>query len=235
VNYDIELSHIALPFRSSLPPYITVAITRQGICSVAIPWKKARQTLLGCGNEHHRGGKMIRPEFRKILVDQRGAAIILWSFFSASIPIYLLIARHLLANPNLGTNQSIAQPARIIFWLLTIVDLGYYAYWRKQNLAPAVIRRDARKTKLFRALEDYQGRDEEQAAYNVSTFVTRKVVIFAIIEALAVYGFVLAFLGRFVFDQYLLSLLSLVLLAAEFPSEKTINALLQQGEHSTSV
>jgi hypothetical protein len=45
----------------------------------------------------------------------------------------------------------------------------------------------------------------------------------------------LAFLGRFVFDQYLLSLLSLVLLAAEFPSEKTIDALLQQGEHSTSV
>ena len=177
---------------------------------------------------------MIRPEFRKILVDQRGAAIILWSFFSISIPVYLLIARHLLTNPNLGTNPSIAQAARIVFWLLTIVDLGYYAYWRKRNLAPAAILRDARKTKLFRALEEFQGRDEEQAAYNVSTFVTRKVVIFAIIEAIAVYGFVLAFLGRFVFDQYLLSLLSLILLAAEFPAEKTINALLREVGASTA-
>ena len=31
---------------------------------------------------------MIRPEFRKILLDQRGAAVILWSAFVISIPIY---------------------------------------------------------------------------------------------------------------------------------------------------
>jgi len=53
---------------------------------------------------------MIRPEFRKILLDQRGAAVILWSFFFISVPIYLVIARHLLGNPNLGTNPAIAAP-----------------------------------------------------------------------------------------------------------------------------
>jgi len=64
----------------------------------------------------------------------------------------------------------------------------------------------------------------------VSTYVTRKVVIFAIIEAIAVYGFVLAFLGRFVGDQYLLSGLSLVVLALEFPSEKSLEALVRAVE-----
>lgn len=173
---------------------------------------------------------MIRPEFRKILLDQRGAAVILWSFFVISIPIYLVISRSVLANPNVGTNPSIADPARIIFWFLTLVDLGYYAYWRKRKSTTEAILHDAKTTKLFRALQDFSGAIEERAAFVVSTYITRKVVIFAIIEAIAVYGFVLAFLGRFVGDQYLLSGLSLVVLALEFPSEKSLEALVRAVE-----
>jgi hypothetical protein len=169
---------------------------------------------------------MIRPDFRKILLDQRGAAVILWSFFAISIPVYLVIARQLLGNPKLGTNLALAEPSRIIFWILTVVDLGYYIYWRQKNLTPQGIRRDARQTKLFRALEDFNGVDEQNAAYIVSTYVTRKVVIYAIIEAIAVYGFVLAFLGRFVVDQIVLSVLSLILLAVEFPRQKSLDALI---------
>jgi len=177
---------------------------------------------------------MIRPDFRKILLDQRGAAVILWSFFFMSVPIYVAIARHLLNDPDLGTNPSIARPARIFFWLLAVIDIGYYFYWRDRKVSAAAIQREARKTKLFRALESYQGAAEERAAYAVATLVTRKVVIFAIIEALAVYGFVLAFLGRFVADQIVLSLLSLVLLAVEFPSVKSFDKLLQNTEGWTS-
>jgi hypothetical protein len=177
---------------------------------------------------------MIRPEFRKILLDQRGAAVILWSCFVISIPIYLVISRSVLANPNVGTNRSIADPARLIFWFLTLVDLGYYAYWKRRNLTEAAILRDSKTTKLFRALEQFTGVLEERAAYVVSTYVTRKVVIFAIIEAVAIYGFVLAFLGRFVFDQYLLSAASLALLAIEFPSENSLGKLVQAVEQSAT-
>jgi len=173
---------------------------------------------------------MLRPEFRKILLDQRGAAVILWSFFAISIPIYLVIARQLLGNPSVGTNPAIAVPSRIIFWILTVVDLGYYAYWRKKNLTAHAIRRDARQTKLFRAVAEFNGVDEQNAAYIVSTYITRKVVIFAIIEAIAVYGFVLAFLGRFVADQIALSLLSLILLAVEFPRQKSLDGLIDAAE-----
>ena len=149
---------------------------------------------------------MIRPEFRKILLDQRGAAVILWSFFVISIPVYVVIARNILGNPNLGSNRAIAEPAQNHLLaahacrsrLLCLI--GRNATCRRKRYCKA-----RKATKLFRALEEFQGVHEERAAFAVSAYVTCKVVVFAIIEAIAVYGFVLAFLGRFVFDQYLLS------------------------------
>lgn len=177
---------------------------------------------------------MIRTEFRKILLDQRGAAVILWSCFVISIPIYIVIARNVLENPNIGSNRSFAASVRIVLWLLTIVDLGYYVYWRKRKFSSASILRDARSTKLFRALEEFSGPVEERAAYVASTYVTRKVVIFAIIEAIAVYGFVSGILGRFVSDLYFLSMISLVLLIIEFPSRNSLEELLRAVEQSPS-
>jgi len=93
---------------------------------------------------------MIRLEFRKILLDQRGAAVILWSAFVISIPIYLVIARNVLGNPNIGSNRSLAETARVVLWLLTVVDLGYYAYWRKRNLSSGDPARRARDQTLSR-------------------------------------------------------------------------------------
>jgi hypothetical protein len=63
--------------------------------------------------------------------------------------------------------------------------------------------------------------------------VTRKIVLFAIIEAIAVYGMILALVGRFLPDQYLLSGLAVVLLIVEFPSEKSFSAVLQKLDHDT--
>jgi len=177
---------------------------------------------------------MIRPEFRKILLDQRGAAVILWSCFVISIPVYILIARHVLENTNFGANRSFAQIGRIVLWVLTVIDLGYYAYWRRRHMSSESILRNARSTKLFRALEEFNGSVEERAAYVVSTYVTRKVVLFAIIEAIAVYGFVLAIIGRLLSGLYLLSTLSLVLLVIEFPSANSVAGLVQAVEQTPS-
>ena len=174
---------------------------------------------------------MIRPEFKTILLDQRGAAVIIWSFFVIFIAVYVVISRNLLANPDFGRGFSYAAAGRAVVWLLTFIDLGYYIYW-KRYLAPEAVLRDAKTSKRLRALEGYKGADEERAAAVVSTYVTRKVVLFAIIEAIAVYGMILALVGRFVLDQYLLSALALVLLIVEFPSAKSFSALLEKLEHN---
>jgi hypothetical protein len=173
---------------------------------------------------------MIRPEFKKVLMDQRGAAVILWSFFTISIPIYIWIAQSVLANPKYAQGLSFAATARIVLWVLVVIDLGYYVFWKKRYLTPEALLDKSQKTKLFRALQEYKGPVEERAAAVVSTYGTRKVVIFAIIEAIAVYGLVLAIVGRYLLDQYLLSALSMVLLTLEFPTERFLKNLLVKIE-----
>ena len=172
---------------------------------------------------------MMRPEFKTILLDQRGAAVIIWSFFVIFIALYLFISRHLLANPDFGRGFSYAAAARSVFWLLAVVDIGYYIY-SKRHLAPEAVLREAKASKRLRALEGYKGADEERAAATVSTYITRKIVLFAIIEAIAVYGLILALMGRFLLDQYLLSALALVLFIVEFPSARSFSAVLQKLE-----
>lgn len=167
---------------------------------------------------------MIRPEFRTLLMDQRGAAVILWSFFVICIPIYIFISNKFFADSGSGAS-SFSYTIRVLLWLLTLVDIGYYVHWKRRNLAPEAILAGAKDAKLLRALSEFDGRTEKRAALAVSALLTRKVVVYAIIEAVAVYGFVMAFIGGFVADQYLLSALSLVLLIAEFPSEKSFQAI----------
>jgi len=178
---------------------------------------------------------MIRPEFKKLLMDQRGAAVILWSFFMISIVIYIVISRNVLANPKYAQGLSFAEKARVVLWILVLVDLGYYIYWKRRYLTPQAILHNSQKTKIFRALQEYKGSAEERAASIVSTFVTRKVVIFAIIEAIAVYGLVLAIVGRYLSDQHLLSALSLALLALEFPTQRFLESLLREIEEPPEI
>jgi hypothetical protein len=173
---------------------------------------------------------MIRPGFRELLVDQRGAAVILWSAFMIFIVVYLVIAQNVLANPKYARGLWFADSARMILWALAIVDLGYYVYWKKRFLTPAAIAAGSSKTKILRALDSYDNLHEKQAALVVSTYITRKVVLYAIIEALAVYGLVLAIVGRFFMDQYALSALSLILLALEFPTARSLEAALRTIE-----
>jgi hypothetical protein len=172
----------------------------------------------------------IRPEFRKELVDQRGAAVILWSCFTISIPLYLVIARNVLANPKYAAGLSFAESARIVLWLLVAVDLGYLVWWKKRYLAPEAILGGVKPAKILRALEAHKGALEQRAAAAVSTYVTRKTVVFAIIEAIAVYGLLLALVGHYLPDHYLLSALSLVLLSFEYPARRQMERLLRKVE-----
>jgi len=175
---------------------------------------------------------MIRPEFRKILLDQRGAAVILWSLFMISIAVYLVIARSVLGNPKYAAGLSFAETARIGLWVLVLVDLGYFVWWKKHYLTAEALLDRAKQSKLLSALAENQGGAEARAAEVVSTYVTRRIVLFAIVEALAVYGLVLAIVGHFIVDQYLLSGLTLILLILEFPREKPFTELLQKVEQS---
>src|ERR1051325_1977596 len=172
----------------------------------------------------------IRPEFRQLLMDQRGAAVIIWSCFMISIVIYIVIARNILANPRFGSGFSFAESGRIVLWILVAIDLGYLIWWKTHYLTIAALVDKTKQSKLLHALDSYQGDIEQLAASVVSTFVTRRIALYAIIEALAVYGLILAVVGRYFIDQYLLSALSLVLLTFEFPGQKSLERSIAAAE-----
>ncbi len=173
---------------------------------------------------------MIRPEFRKLLSDQRGAAVILWSCFMIAIVLYIVIARNVLGNPKFARGFSQAEIVRMGLWILVLIDFGYYVYWKNRYLSSRAVLTEAPSTKLLRALEGHQGPMEKRAAAVVSTYVTRKTVLFAIIEAIAVYGLVLGLAGPYPSDLYLLSIASWLLLTLEFPTEKSLEGLLHKVE-----
>ena len=150
-----------------------------------------------------------------------------------SVAVYLVIARNVLSNPKFAAGLSFAEIARVLLWGLAVVDLGYFAWWKKHYLTRAALLDRTKQAKLFSALEEHKGPVEERAAAVISTYITRKVVLFAIIEALAVYGLVLAIVGRYFSDQYLLSALTLILLTLEFPTQKSLTAVLQDVERPT--
>lgn len=173
---------------------------------------------------------MIRAEFKNSLLDQQGASVILWTFFFASIFLYIAIAQFVLAGRDFGVNPTVAQSVRAALWILVFVDVGYLASWKKRNLAQDKILGTSKSTRIFRALQGHDTPAEETAAAVVSAYVTRKIVAFAIIEAIAVYGLLIALVGRYLWDQYLLSGLSVALLIIEFPAKRSLEKLIDQLE-----
>src|SRR5438309_1339380 len=105
----------------------------------------------------------IRPEFRPLLLDQRGAAVILWSCFTIAIVIYIVIAKSILANPKYGAGPAFAENARIVLWALVLIDLGYFVWWKKHYLTTDAVLDNAKQAKLLRALEEHQGDLEKRA------------------------------------------------------------------------
>ena len=174
---------------------------------------------------------MIRPEYRKTLESQHGVLVVLWVIFVVGIILYLWISEFLLAGRKLSAGPAFSEPARIVLWLLAFFDLGALAWWKKRFLTKgAILVAGLKKTKLLQALQGHESPLEEQAAGAISFYVTAKIVAFAMVEAIAIYGFALALIGHDLWGQYPLSLASGVLLLLEFPSRPFLEELLRDVE-----
>lgn len=173
---------------------------------------------------------MIRPEYRKTLDGQQQVLVLLWTFFASGIFVYLWLTEFILGRSGFSEGSSFAETTRVVIWLLAVIDLGTFFWWRKRYLTKEALLRESKKYKLLQVLQEHTTPLEERAAQVVSSYVTSKIVAFAIVEAMAVYGFVLALVGGYVRDQYLLSLASCLLLVLEFPSKSRLEELLRDVE-----
>jgi hypothetical protein len=173
---------------------------------------------------------MIRPEFRKALAAQHQILALLWAFFFCGIFVYLWLTEFVLRRSGFSAGSSVAEMVRIVLWLLAVIDLGTFVWWRKQFLTEAAVLRGSKKYKTLQVLQEHKSPLEERAAQIVSSYVTSKIVAFAILEAMAVYGFVLALIGGYVRDQYLFSFVSGALLVFEFPRKAFLGKILSDIE-----
>jgi len=173
---------------------------------------------------------MIRPEFREVLENQQQVLVILWAFFFLGIFVYLWIAEFLVAKLGPPSGSPASELGRIIIWVLGFVELGTLVWWKKRSLTTDAILQAVSQYKVLQALRGHNSPLEERAATVVSAYITSKVVAFAIIEAIAVFGLVVNIVSRHTVDQYLLSLASGALLVVEFPFKPRLQELLSAVE-----
>jgi hypothetical protein len=175
---------------------------------------------------------MIRREFREALEAQHNVLVALWVIFVCGILIYIVVAQTFLADRQLAVSFAFAHTTRLFLWFLTFVDLVTLVWWKRRFLNKQALLGGVKRYKVLQALQEHKGESEERAAGLVSSYVTAKIVAFALAEAVAIYGFALVLTSHYFVGQYILSVASGLLLALEFPSRSFLTDLVAAAEEN---
>lgn len=178
----------------------------------------------------YKNGCMIRPDYREALESQHKILVVLWGVFIGGIFLYLWISNVFLAERQLAIAVSFSQAVRFVLWLLALFDVATLMWWKKRFLTREAILGGARQYKILQVLQGHKTPLEERAAQAVSSYVTSKIVAFAMAEAAAIYGFAMVLTSRYFLGQYILSVASAALLLLDFPSRAFLMELLHEVE-----
>jgi hypothetical protein len=132
----------------------------------------------------------------------------------AALAIYLLIPR--IIAPEKPLFSSGAFLVRPIFWSLVLVEVLFLKWWTRSYLKPRTLPLDPPS--------------EAQIQVAISDTMTTGIIAFAIAESIAIFGFILALIGRFFLDQYLLTLVSGILMVQLYPSVRFFDELIREGQ-----
>ena len=176
---------------------------------------------------------MIRSEYQKILGGQQLILFIFWGSFIVSLVIYLLITHFLLPASSLTDRESASNSFRTSLWVIALIEGAVLLWWNRRFLTKEAVLH-AKGGRLVAAILGLSGRaqtpQEVEAAKIVSVYLFRKILAFSVAQSIAIYGLVLAFVGRNMVDQYLLTLFTLLFLIHLFPSRSFLTGLLSEIE-----
>lgn len=158
---------------------------------------------------------MISPEVKRALDNQQTVLVVIWTAFIVSLIVYLLIPEAVFPRMAPAAGDPFSDPIRSALWAVSLAAMGFYAWWRRRYLTKEALLEGARTAPVIALFSRYMG---------------RKIVAFAVAESLALYGLLLVFFGRYFWDQYLLSIVSAVLLIVEFPSRVFPEELVRGAE-----
>ena len=130
-----------------------------------------------------------------------------WVGSMAALLIYLLLP-WFVSPPEILEGEPY-RGFRVILWLVAAIQVGVLFWWTQRFVTKEAVLNAVRRTAID-PLTYYMG---------------RKIAAVGIAQSIAVYGLVLAFVGRYFWDQYLLTVISAALLMRHYPHRDMFDEL----------
>jgi hypothetical protein len=147
------------------------------------------------------------PEFDRRMIMERQKRVLknAWYASASTLIIYLLLPHFILASHRLPVATNVSARLRMVLWVVAFIELVVLLWWKRFMLSPERLIAAANNRPTV-ALAHYLG---------------KSAAAFAMANSIAVYGLALALIGSYFLDQYVLTLMALILLADLYPSSDT--------------
>jgi hypothetical protein len=143
----------------------------------------------------------------KVRESQR-VLILTWIGSVAALVIYLLIP-WFVGLQRISSGGQLYLGFRVILWFLALIQVSVVLFWSRRALSKESVSRAVRGT----------------AIDPVNYYMGKKVTAIAMAQSVAVYGLALALVGRYFWDQYILTFISTVLVIWQYPSRDSLDEL----------
>ncbi len=150
----------------------------------------------------------MEPAFRQSADRQKKILSVTWWGSIAALVFYLLLPWFVHLNRVLPQGESFPT-LRWALWFVAIIQIGVVLYWMRSSLNQEAVLRTLRGTAID-PLTYYTG---------------KRMAAIGMAQSVAVYGLALALVGGYFFDQYLLTLISGLLLAQQYPPTRALEEL----------
>jgi F0F1-type ATP synthase membrane subunit c/vacuolar-type H+-ATPase subunit K len=157
---------------------------------------------------------MISAEDRKALENQHRTLLLVWAAFLATLVIYILLPQFISYAEFLPQSDPFSDVPRMSLWAVVVLVVGILWWWNQRHLT---------KEALFKNYQPRRGTP-------LSNYAMKKIVAFALAEAIAIYGLILALMGRHLWDQLALSVIAALFLIYLYPSPAMFNELIREAE-----
>lgn len=165
----------------------------------------------------------------ELIEKEQKILVIVWGAFLGATGVYLWLPNLLPEQGQALREPSISRIIRAVVWAVVVIEVGFLIWWKKHFLTKEGILGMIGKVGFGVSLvREHRGSSEERAVKALSQYRVGKVVAFAIAESFALYGSVLAYAGRYVWDQYMLVALCITVLLYLYPSKASLNELMKE-------
>lgn len=161
---------------------------------------------------------MMTPESQRALEDRRRLLVLIWAGFLACLLVYLVLPWFVAFSEVFLDGGSFPGVSRTGLWAVAFLIVGFLWWWDERWLTREALLNHDRFTWGTLA----------------SNYAAKKIVGFALAEAVAIYGLLLALIGQYLWDQLLLSGVSGALLIRLYPSRAFFDQLVRDAELARS-